>query len=75
MIETAKPEIAALVSPAPPTSEDSRFSPRLRHGPANRALTGIKRLRTMDGLAPGSQFSWFEGFAPQSSFVIRHSSL
>ncbi len=59
-MKTAKPILPATPSDSTPTSGEGRFSSRRAKSTANGPLTMFKRLRFLDGLSPGSRFSWLE---------------
>jgi len=59
-MKTQKPYLAATASKADPTPQEGGFESRRAYRPVKGVLKGIKRLRTMDGVAPESRFSWLE---------------
>jgi len=60
MTKTQKANLPAIASEAPRGSEHAAG----RTSPPQKAikslLTGVWRLRTLDGVAPGSRFLWLE---------------
>jgi hypothetical protein len=59
-MKTQKPILPASASALPPESQGSHFSNRRVCKPSSAICNGVYRLFFMDGLAPGSRFSWLE---------------
>lgn len=55
-----KPGNAPTASEAPGASKGGAFSSEAPQKAIKSVLRALPRLRTLDGLAPGSQFSWRE---------------
>jgi hypothetical protein len=62
MSENQKPGMPATAPQPPSTSEDGRLETRRATGEAGPVNARLKMLRTLDGVAPESRFSWFEDF-------------
>lgn len=58
--EIQKPDLAATASGVCPSHKGGQFSSEAPQRAIKSLLRALPRLRTMDGLAPGSQFSWWE---------------
>jgi hypothetical protein len=60
MSKNPKPVLPVAVFNAPTWPVGSPFSPEAPKTGIKSVLRAVWRLRTMDGLAPGSRFEWME---------------